>query len=285
MLKKTVFFLLLPIFLIACEEKKIELLSSLNEKNANEVVAALLDEGIKASKVKVDESFSVLIFEKNMAESIQSLNDKGLPNKNHQTLGEIFKKEGMISTPIEERARYIYGLSQELEHTLSKIDHVLIARVHIVLPDRIAPGQPIQPASAAVFIKHRANLDPDTIEYKIRRVVAGSIPSLEEGSESKITISFVESSKIDSPPKMVEYKGIIVRKEFLGDIATIHTINYICYFIIFLSFSGLAFLFLKKKKIKKEKESLEKQVKEMQEEKERLNNELIETREKLSSLE
>ena len=94
------------------------------------------------------------------------------PKVARATLGDTFRKEGVISTPLEERARYIYALSQELEATLSNIDGVIVARVHVVLPERVAPGEPVQPASASVFIKHDPRLEPDSI----RRAYAGWYP-------------------------------------------------------------------------------------------------------------
>ena len=41
---------------------------------------------------------------------------------------------GVDLEPEEDRVRYVYGLSQELSDTLEKMDGVLLARVHIVLP-------------------------------------------------------------------------------------------------------------------------------------------------------
>ena len=95
--------------------------------------------------------------------AVRTLEAAGLPRVARATLGDTFRKEGVISTPLEERARYIYALSQELETTLSNIDGVIVARVHVVLPERVAPGEPVQPASASVFIKHDPRLDPDNI--------------------------------------------------------------------------------------------------------------------------
>lgn len=169
------------------------LFDNLSERDANEIVAALLEKGIQAKKTAHKKGISVIIKEDDMARSVSILKAAGLPNRTQTSLGDIFKKEGVISTPLEERARYIYALSQELEYTLSQIDDVLVARVHVVLPERVAPGQPISPSSAAVFIKHFRSLDPDVIEPRIKRLVASSIPGLSEGKEDKISISFIEN--------------------------------------------------------------------------------------------
>lgn len=197
MIKKIVNILsisFLSLLLVACGEKRVALFDDLSVRDANEVVATLIDQGIDAKKITEKKGISVQINEKDMARSVAILKEKGLPNRSQTSIGEIFKKEGVISTPLEERARYIYALSQELEFTLSQIDDIMVARVHVVLPERVAPGQPISPSSAAVFIKHLPDLDPDVIEPRIRRLVTSSIPGLSQAKTDKISISFIESN-------------------------------------------------------------------------------------------
>lgn len=187
--------ILFVLILSGCEDN-IVLLTSLSEQDANEVVGALLSGGLYAEKKTEKKGVSVIIDSKDMAHAVAIMKAAGLPNKHQATMGEVFKKEGVISTPLEERARYIYALSQELEFTLSQIDSVVLARVHVVLPERVAPGQPIQPSSAAVFIKHHADLDPDVIRPRIFSMVSSSIPGLSHDAQDKISVSFVESIPI-----------------------------------------------------------------------------------------
>lgn len=197
MIKKianTLSTLVLTLLLVACGEKRVTLFDDLSVRDANEVVATLINQGIDAKKITEKKGISVRINEEDMARSVSILKEEGLPNRTQTSIGEIFKKEGVISTPLEERARYIYALSQELEFTLSQIDNVLVARVHVVLPERVAPGQPISPSSSAVFIKHLPDLDPDVIEPRIRRLVTSSIPGLTQANKDKISISFIQST-------------------------------------------------------------------------------------------
>ena len=63
----------------------------------------------------------------------------------------------------------------------SKFRGVIVARVHVVLPEKVAPGEPLQLSSAAVLIKHQSILDPDVASPKIKRIVASSIPGLADG--------------------------------------------------------------------------------------------------------
>ncbi|OSN05752.1 EscJ/YscJ/HrcJ family type III secretion inner membrane ring protein [Lonsdalea iberica] len=181
--------LLLVWILTGCGDR-VELYRNLSENDANEVIAELGSYHIEAEKSIDKTGITLLIDAYDIERAVNILNAAGLPRQSRTNLGEVFQKTGVISTPLEERARYIYALSQEVESTLSQIDGIVVARVHVVLPERIAPGEPIQPASAAVFIKYRADLDPDSIRPRIRRMVASSIPGLSGKSDKDLSIVF-----------------------------------------------------------------------------------------------
>ncbi|MGA0583449.1 MAG: EscJ/YscJ/HrcJ family type III secretion inner membrane ring protein, partial [Castellaniella sp.] len=104
-------------------------------------------------------------------------------------MGQIFRKEGLVSSPLEERARYIYALSQELTNTLSQMDGVLAARVHVVLPERGEIGEAATPSTAAVFIKHRVGYSFDALKPQIRQLVTHAIPGLTEDRVSIVLVS------------------------------------------------------------------------------------------------
>lgn len=178
--------------------RKVELRNGISETDANDIVAALLDAGIPSEKEPTKDGYSVKIDEQKMSAAVDVLHAAGLPRDSHAQMGDIFKKDGMISSPLEERSRYLFALSQELERTLGQIDGVLVARVHIVLPERVAPGEPIQPSSAAVFIKYRADVDLEAREFAIRRLVAASIPGLSESATNQIAVVFIPAVGVGS---------------------------------------------------------------------------------------
>lgn len=188
-------FCLSTLMLAGCGES-VELHRQLSEQDANEVVAELADKKIRAEKIPAKDGVVVRVRANDISRAVRTLEAVGLPKVGRSTLGDIFRKEGVISTPLEERARYIYALSQELEATLSKIDGVIVARVHVVLPERVAPGEPVQPASASVFIKHDPRLEPDNIQPRVRRMVASSIPGMASAIENtqKLTVVFVPAT-------------------------------------------------------------------------------------------
>jgi type III secretion protein J len=72
----------------------------------------------------------------------------------------------------------VTGLSGELEKTLSAIDGVLAARVHLSLPE-IDPLReaPRPKATASVLLKHRGTTPPLDV-HEVKRLVAGAAPGL-----------------------------------------------------------------------------------------------------------
>jgi type III secretion protein J len=170
---------------------RVDLLGAVPEDEANEVLAALLKANITAEKTSGKEGMvGVRVEGDQVGHALQVLRDNGLPRERFAGMGQVFKKEGLISSPLEERARYIYALSQELSNTLSKIDGVLAARVHVVLPERGPAGEAGVVSTAAVFIKHQDGYNLDVIQPQIRRLVTNSIPGL---SADRVSVIFVAS--------------------------------------------------------------------------------------------
>ena len=132
-------------------EKETTLHSGLEERQANLVMAALLDEGIECHKIPGEEgTWNVMVQESKFAAAVNLLERKGLPRRAHQGIGEVFKKTGMISSPSEERIRFMDALAQDLSRTISGIDGVIDARVHVVLPENDPFARNALPSSAAV---------------------------------------------------------------------------------------------------------------------------------------
>lgn len=178
----------LCVLLAACGGR-VDLMAAVPEDEANEIVSALLDAGIPVEKVPGKEgAVGVRVDSDKVARSLELLRERGLPRERYAGMGQVFRKEGLISSPLEERARYIYALSQELSNTLSKIDGVVAARVHVVLPERGAAGEAGVPSTAAVFIKHQDGYNLDIIQPQIRRLVTNSIPGL---TADRVSVVFV----------------------------------------------------------------------------------------------
>lgn len=180
--------LILVTGLLACS-RNVEFMAAMPEPEANEVLAALQIAGISAEKIAGKEGMvGVSIDAEQVGRAVTLLREKGLPRERFAGMGQVFKKEGLISSPLEERARYLYALSQELGATLTQIDGVIVARVHVVLPERGISGEVGIPSSAAVFIKHQDGYNLDTVLPQVRRLVTNSIPGL---TAEKVSIVLV----------------------------------------------------------------------------------------------
>lgn len=187
-------------FLAACGAR-VDLLATSTEGEANEVLSALLDAGMDARKTTTKAGIAVNVDSTQVARALDVLKARGLPRERFDGMGQIFRKEGLVSSPLEERARYVYALSQELTNTLSQMDGVLAARVHVVLPERGGVGEITTPSTAAVFIKHQAGYSLDALQPQIRKLVTHAIPGL---TEDRVSIALVSAQ----PPSAAS-RGIL----------------------------------------------------------------------------
>jgi type III secretion protein J len=147
------FLLIVCVQLMGCGQ--VSLYSNLSEQQANEVTAVLIGAEINADKAFTDaKAWRVQIDKADFPRAMDVLEQAGLPRERNVTMAEVFKKEGFISSPLEERARFIAATAQELERTISLVVGVLEARVHLAMPERDPLTDKIVPSSASVFVKY-----------------------------------------------------------------------------------------------------------------------------------
>jgi type III secretion protein J len=171
--------LLLGVLLLTLAGCKEAVYSHMTEVEANDALYTLLQGGVAAEKhADPDAGFSVWADRNELAKAIGLLKANAQPEEKHPSLGELFGRNQLISTPVEERVRFVYGMEQALAQTLSKIDGVLVARVHIVLPVNDPLASELKPSSASVFIKHQAGVDMAASVPAIKDLVVRSIEAL-----------------------------------------------------------------------------------------------------------
>lgn len=170
---------LVPFLAVALTACKVELYSELSEVEANEMVALLLANGIDASKGTVDKGLVPLNVESaDLSAAVEILREHGYPRDQFHDLGTIFQQQGLISSPLEEQVRFVYGLSQTVSETLSQIDGVITARVHVVVPEENAIGDTDKRSTASVFLKTRPGVNLDDKITQIKLLVQASVEGL-----------------------------------------------------------------------------------------------------------
>ena len=193
-MKKLIGMMAAVLLLAGCD-KEATLHSGLEERQANLVMAALLDAGIDCHKAPGEEgTWNVTVVESKFADAVNLLEKAGLPRMAHQGIGEVFKKTGMISSPSEERIRFMDALAQDLAKTISGIDGVVDARVHVVLPENDPFARNALPSSAAVAIRSRWDADVSDIVPSVKGLVKNAIEGLQY---EKIMVTVFR----DSPPR------------------------------------------------------------------------------------
>jgi type III secretion protein J len=187
-----------------------EILHGLAEPQANEVLVALDEAGLGATKKRedgADGGWMVSVPARDAARAQRALAERSLPRARPAGFADVFAKGSMVPTPTEEHALYLHALAGELARSVEAVDGVLEARVHLGLPqpDPLRPGERPRPR-AAVLVKCRASACPSVraLEEGIRSLVAGSADGLEPAAVSVVVApaaSAPSSAAADAPAR------------------------------------------------------------------------------------
>lgn len=165
------------LFLAGCQS---ELYSNLQEREVNEMISVLAVNGIEASRSSDGKgNFSISVDRGDFSIAIAKLSEKGLPREQFGSLGKIFSSEKLVSTPFEERARFMHALNEELSNSITRINGVVSARVHLMVPEDNPFVDSKTPPRASVFIYQEAGQDLRSQIPTIKNLIVNSLDNLE----------------------------------------------------------------------------------------------------------
>jgi type III secretion protein J len=210
----------LPLFLLlVLAGCKTQLNANLSETAANEEVAMLLRHNIPAMR-QIDPKTNLLtvwVEQSRFADAVDLLQAHGLPRQHYDSIADVFKGNGLVVSPVEEQARMIYALGEELSRTISEIDGVLSARVHIVMQDNDPLRREAPPASASVFVRYQEGSHASDLVPQIKMLVADGIAGL---SYDKVSVVLVPVSlpadDAQQAPSLEEVAGVWVYSGSVG---------------------------------------------------------------------
>jgi flagellar M-ring protein FliF len=149
-------------------------------------VAAKLEE-LKIKYEISPDGATVKVADKEVGRARMLLAQDGLPNGG--SLGyELFDKQSSFgTTSFVQNITQVRALEGELARTISSLEQIKSARVHLVLPQRELFSRENHPASASVFLrlKGATQLDNEQI-LGIQAIVANAVPDLKPKSVSII---------------------------------------------------------------------------------------------------
>jgi type III secretion protein J len=172
--------LFLALSLCGCQ---INLYSGLDEKEATAMMAMLMEQGISCDKIPAKLGWDLLVDKNDLPVSVRILARDGYPKNKYKTTGDLFGAKGLISSPQEDRIRYIYGLSQEIAQSISQMDGALSADVHLVLPENDPLSDSLKPSSASVFIKYHPNSSLRQNITQIKQLVLNAVQGRDAENE------------------------------------------------------------------------------------------------------
>ncbi|PWU07784.1 MAG: EscJ/YscJ/HrcJ family type III secretion inner membrane ring protein [Verrucomicrobia bacterium] len=185
--------ILCALFLVGCGTN--DLYNNLSESDANTIVGVLLARDVQAIKRSGKEGvFAVAVPKEQFAKAVEILKWYGIPQESFNGIGKVFAKSGIVSSPTEEKIRFMYALSQDIAETLSQLDGVVSSRVNLVLPKNDPYTETTTPSSASVFLKCRPGFDSASLLPQIKALVMNSVEGL---AYDRISVTIIESRSMD----------------------------------------------------------------------------------------
>jgi len=160
------------------------LFSGMQAKESSEVVAILQQSNIK---YKLDPTTGALLVPASEVQALRlKLAAEGLPRSSTQGMEMLDGDQGFGTSQFVERARYQRAMEEELSRSISQLNNVHSARVHLATPKQSVFVRDRKAPTASVILNLYAgrNLEPSQVAA-ITHMVASSVPNM---SNTDVTV-------------------------------------------------------------------------------------------------
>lgn len=174
---------------------------NLEERDANEIVSALVARGFEVRKVAEKgkkPTWAIELDDAQATEAMRVLNELKLPRPPRLKTQTLAQNVGLIDTPSAERLRQFEALEGDIEESLETMDGVASVSVELVVPAPPRPGQSPVPSKASVLVR----VQPIALEKlqmqraELRALVAAAV----EGLLPDDVVLVIDPVTIPSPP-------------------------------------------------------------------------------------
>ncbi len=176
-------WLLLVGLLLGCNEP---LHHDLDEREANAMVVTLHQKGLEAEKIRDpddDERWAVEVPRPQRIDAWTVLQQEGFPWPDRGGFDDFYPGGGLIPTAQEERVVLQYATARELQSSLLRVEGIVDAHVHLVLPEQPRvqlTGSETSDPRASVLVQWRAGMEQPPLDAEgIRQLVSGAVEDLD----------------------------------------------------------------------------------------------------------
>ncbi|MBI1946113.1 MAG: hypothetical protein HYS27_10475 [Deltaproteobacteria bacterium] len=205
-----------------------DIVSGLDQLEANEILVVLRAKGIDGEKIKEEGrvvTFAVLVKDVDVDDALRLLVANKLPRTRSQGLKEVYPPGGggLIPTKSEEKAKFLMAMQGEIERKLKALPGIVQAHVSVVQPDKDIVRDldtPPPPATASVAIVYNAIDERGSATVKedeVRNLVAASIEDLrppnvtvvmKKNAPGNLIDDVVSSSAVEQAPAAATAFGL-----------------------------------------------------------------------------
>lgn len=155
----------------------------LDERDANEVLSALLAQGFDATKVPEKgkrPTWAIEVDDERANDALRLLVELKLPRAPRTTTRELVGQTSLVETAQAERLRQLEAQEGDLEQSLEALDGVTSAAVELVVPPPARPGQPPVTSKASVLLRVHSEAAERllTQRQELKALVAGAVDGL-----------------------------------------------------------------------------------------------------------
>lgn len=242
MKNKYYFTLVIFVFLLTgCKQD--ELLTGLQQSQANEVISILQRNNINAKKIDLAKSeFAITVDPTDFVASVDLINLYGLPRPAAIEVSEMFPVDSLVSSPRAEKARLYSAIEQRLAQSLLSIQGVITAKVHVSYD---IDGNEGSRRKAQVHISSLLTYEDDNINSTllindIKRFLKNSFDDVDYDNIS-VLLSKINSTQ-RTPATYIKETEI----DFIGFLTALLIILMLIFIISYLSFKNKDSFLMKK---------------------------------------